>query len=90
MANQVKQKNRVGKAVNQAKTGKRKKTGVDLRAWKQYLQKNDIAEIAEEIGITPQQGSHIMNGNSTNWDFAEKIIARAKRNKAIKEEAESL
>lgn len=61
-----------------------------LTTAKQYLQKNDIREIAKECGIGPSQASLVMSGKSTNWEFAKKIIERAEFNKTLMVRAEAL
>lgn len=57
---------------------------------KQWLQKNDISEVAKECGIGVYQASKVMTGKSSNWDFVAKILERAERNKALAEKVDSL
>ena len=63
---------------------------VDLRKWKDYLQRCDIMETAAEVGITTDQASKVMSGKSTNWEFARRIFEKAQRNKALKDQIESI
>jgi len=64
--------------------------GTDLRHLKVWLQKGDIEEEALNEGITPVQASNIMAGRSKNFSFMNRIIAKAAKNKALKELAESI
>lgn len=64
--------------------------GIDLRPLKQWLQKGEIEEVANEIGVTPSQASYIISGRSRNFGFVEKILARVEKNKALKDKVESL
>jgi hypothetical protein len=79
------------KSKDKAKTqsGKRKR-GESMRKVKRYLQSGDITEIAAEVGVTTKTVGNIIAGRSTNWLIAEKLVARAEHNKAIKERAQSL
>lgn len=63
---------------------------VDLRKLKKWLGPGEISELAREIGISPRQATRIIDGTCQNWAFAEKLIDRAERNKAIRERAEAL
>lgn len=65
--------------------------GIDLRPLKGWLDKGDIEAVSKEVGLkTPQQASNIMAGRSANFLFAEKIHARAQKNKALKKQIESI
>jgi hypothetical protein len=61
-----------------------------LKHLKEWLDKNDIADAAKDVGISPQQASNIMAGRCKNWSFTEKIIEKAKKNKALIELANTL
>lgn len=77
----------MGSQVKEKGTGK---TGASLAELKQYLQKNDLSEIAEEVGITRPQVSNVLAGRSKNWKVVEKLIERAERNKALMNRANSI
>lgn len=63
---------------------------IDLRPLKPWLQRGEIAEICEEIGICPVQASNIISGRSGNFSFVKKFLQRVETNKALVERSESL
>ena len=70
--------------------GNEVKTVVSLADAKSYLQRNDLSEIAKEERLTRSQVSNVLHGRSKNFRVMEKIIQRAKHNKAIVDSANSI
>lgn len=64
--------------------------GIDLRPLKPWLQKGEIEAVAKEVGVTKTHASQYMRGRWPNYEFAQKINERVQRNKALKEQIESL
>jgi hypothetical protein len=62
----------------------------DLRHLKRYLQKGEIAEIMEEVGIKKAQASNVIAGRSSNFAFVERFLQRVEKNKALYEKAQTI
>lgn len=63
---------------------------VDLRPLKRFLQRGEIAVIADEVGISTRQATYVISGHSQNWCFVEKFLARVEHNKALYEKSQSI
>jgi predicted XRE-type DNA-binding protein len=66
------------------------KTRVSIAEVKRYLQKNDLTEIAQEVGITRSQVSNVLAGRSKNFKVLAKLVERAEGNKALTQRAGSI
>lgn len=63
---------------------------IDLRPLKKWLQRGQITEICDEIGIKETQASNIIAGRSTNWLFVKLFLDRVENNKRLKQRIEDL
>ena len=63
---------------------------VDLRPLKHWLQKGELTEISDEVGVKRAQQANIIAGRSKNWAFTQKFLERVERNKALKTKSESI
>lgn len=61
-----------------------------LKNAKKYLQRGELKQVAEEVGVGEQSVTDVLAGKYMNWDVVNKVIARAEANKAILERGKSL
>jgi len=75
------------------KQKKRKDKAFNLKKVKRYLSKNDVTEIALEVGVQPRTVSNHIHHTPKMYPNAlviEKILERAERNKALRQRVENL
>lgn len=73
---------------NKVRKGPEKTTA--LKKAKKWLGEGEITEIAKEVGVTIHTVANVIAGRSKNFIVAGKILARAKANKAIFDQAKEL
>jgi hypothetical protein len=67
-----------------------KEKNISLKDAKQYLNRGDLKEIADEEGLKRGAISNVLAGRSKNWTVIGKILDRAEKNKALKERAQKI
>lgn len=63
---------------------------VDLRPHKHWLQRGELTEISEEVGVKRSQQANILAGRSQNWTWVQKFWERVERNMALAQKSESI